>query len=146
MVAGRGWGAVSRLGGLDWVGLRRGWGLRRRGAGGGEGAAASPGPLPLGILAVPRPSPTLWSSMAAVHLLPARLTGYARSSSPQAAFAAARSNGPPSPRGLCRAPSQLSITGWSAQARPPRGRLGNVVLSQVSPRAGNTPPLPEAHW
>lgn len=126
------------------AGLWRGWGLDRReargGGGGGEGAAASPGPLPLGTPAASRPGPTLWSSIAAAQLVPDLLAGPALSSSPRAALPLPGANSPPSPRRRSRAPSQRSITDRSAQARRPRGRLGNVVLCWG--RQETEPPTP----
>lgn len=72
----------------------------------------------------PRPGLTLWSSMAAAQLVPARPAGPARSSRPQAGGAAAGSQWPAEPSPRCRAPLQRSITGHNAQARPPPNAAG----------------------
>lgn len=89
----------------------------------------------------PVPGPTLWSSIAAAQLVPALLAGPALSSSPRAALPLLGANSPPSPRRRSRAPSQRSITDRSAQARRPRGRLGNVVLCWG--RRETEPPPPD---
>ena len=130
-------GVGARVGGLcpQWwlirAGLPRGWGFRPEatGMGGGDRAAASPGPVPLSTpQRGPRPAPP-WSYPLVLH----GCSPGCPKPDPRAPLALLvlklplplpGANGPPSPRRRRRrrrrAPSQRSITGRNAQARPSR--------------------------
>lgn len=89
--------------------------------------------------ALPRPGLTFWSSMAAAQVVPARPAGPTRSSSPQAAFAAAGSQWPAEPSPPPPPCPQSALHHWPQRAgAPPRCKLGNVVFLALGSRKAET--------